>query len=205
MSNAVEYKVRLKPRPAKPRKGVPQTPGRYMIDGVRFEEARGWYTLTDEVFVEKLREITHNDKPEREGGILIFDVMTRAEAEAMEKREQRDKTKRSVEASDEQRVARRVHRHEKPSTSGAISTNDVNPSKMQDPAEGTEDANIGAEGDADTSGDSELGKIEGGEQELDDSDDLLEEGGREPRAPVVKPGKAEKAAAAQPQSRRRGR
>jgi hypothetical protein len=89
-----EFLVRLKPRTSKRRKGVPLTPERYMIRGVRFDEERGWYRITDAEFAEQLRGLTHND---REDGVQIFDVCTAKEAAALQDREKRTTPKRSVE------------------------------------------------------------------------------------------------------------
>lgn len=180
-----EYYVRLKPRPAKPRKGVARTPSRYMIDGVRFEEAKGWYRITDAAFAAKLRELTHND---RDDGVLIFDVASPDEAKAIQARERRSKTKREVEDAETQSVTPQARRSPRPNRSSAISNRDVRP-EVEEPEPAMID---GADGDEDLEGGDDeaeaLGKLEGGrEQDLDDGDDLLNEGGREPRAPRVKP------------------
>lgn len=180
--------VRLKPRPAKPRKGLPRTPGRYMFRGVRFEESRGWYQITDAVFAKELSELTHND---REDGVPIFDVMTQEQAQATQARERRSKLKREVEDAEVQTVTPNVSPRARRS-SNAITTSDVRPEAepvaepaMIDPdpegeeldSEGVPDEMIGKLTDSDDLGD-------GTTQELDDGDDLLD-GEREPRAPKV--------------------
>jgi hypothetical protein len=186
-----EFLVRLKPRPAKKRKGVPQTPSRYMIEGVRFEEAKGWYRIKDAAFAERLRDLTHND---REDGVSIFDVATPREAEAIQARERRAKVRRDVEDADVQTVAPKVTG--RALRSKAVRVADVTPEAEPEPA-----MIDGADGDEDEPEADEpeaLGKLEGAEQELDDGDDLLEAGGREPRPPKVTP-----TPAAKPQPRTR--
>lgn len=184
MSSTV-YFVRLKPRPQKKRKGVPQTPSRYMIRGVRFEEARGWYRITDVAFARELKALTHND---REDGIPIFDVCTPSEAEAIKVKERRARTRVDVEDAEVQTVSPQARRAR--ARAGAVTTADARPEveeaepAMVDGADGDEEIDPDDDG---TGGEVEaLGKLDDGPaQELDDGDDLLEQGGREPRAPKL--------------------
>lgn len=196
---APSYYVRLKPRPSKPRKGVPRTPGRYMIQGVRFEEEKGWYRIRDAAFAEVLRNLTHND---REDGVAIFDVATQAEAEAIQARERRSKTRREVADAEVQTVSpstRRNRRGEIIPREASVTAKDTRPEAepaMIDGADGEDDAPT----DTDET-DTELGKLAGGvEQELDDDDSLLDDNSREPKAPVVK----QPSASPKPQARTRG-
>lgn len=178
MTTAIDLRARLKPRAAKTRKGVPQTPARYMFRGVRFEEAKGWYKITDAELARELRELTHND---REDGIAIFDVCTPAQAGEIQKRESRARTRVAAEDAELQTVTPIARRTS--ARAGAITTSDVVPvADMADPdPDGTEldeeDAVDGAE---------PIGRLpDGPPQELDDGDDLLDDGAREPRAPKV--------------------
>lgn len=193
MSKPTEYFVRLKPRPAKPRKGLPRTPSRYMIDGVRFEEAKGWYRITDAAFAQKLRKLTHND---REDGFRIFDVADEDQAREIQARERRSKKKRDVEDAEFQTVTPQARRSPRPSRSSAVTLDDVKPEvaepAMIDGADGEDD-----DGDPDDDERVEIGRIEGDvEQELDDDDDLLD-GTREPRAPKL-------VESAEPKTRKKG-
>lgn len=140
-----EYFVRLKPRATKKRKGVPQTPERYMIHGLRFEEARGWYRIVDRELAKELRLLTHND---REDGILIFDVVTKEEAERIQASERRSKVR--LEVADADIIATPVSRASR--RAGAVTTADTKfeaESAMIDPApdgeEDDEDGDMSAE------------------------------------------------------------
>lgn len=190
MSSTV-YFVRLKPRPQKKRKGVPQTPSRYMIRGVRFEEARGWYRITDVAFARELKALTHND---REDGIPIFDVCTPAEAEAIKVKERRARTRVDVEDAEVQTVSPQARRAR--ARAGAVTTADARPEveeaepAMIDGADGDDEIDPNDDGTGEEV--EALGKLDDGPaQELDDGDDLLEAGGREPRA--AKKGSSKKA------------
>jgi hypothetical protein len=182
--------ARLKPRPKHARKGVPRTPGRYMIHGVRFSVEKGWVKITDDTLLAELRTQTHNN---REDGAPIFDICTKKEAEAIDAREKRAGVERtSVADATEAPAARRAR-----SRSGALSSADTKPEPaMIDGADGEEEETEETE-----SGDETLGRVGNGPaQELDDGDDLLESGGRTPRAPKVvkveKPASRRKAATA---------
>lgn len=190
---AKEYLVRLRPRPAKPRKGVANTPARYMIRGVRFEESKGWYKVPDPAFAEELRELTHNG---REDGVRIFDVCTPKEAAAIQAKERRSKVRRDVEDAEVQTVTPTARARARRS---AVSMDDVRPEggdeeltqppEMIDGADlddaDLDDDDLDEEGDEDLDADA-LGRLEGGlEQELDDGDDLLD-GEREPEAPKIR-------------------
>lgn len=186
---AKEYLVRLRPRPAKPRKGVANTPARYMIRGVRFEESKGWYKVPDPAFAEELRELTHNG---REDGVRIFDVCTPKEAAAIQAKERRSKVRRDVEDAEVQTVTPTARARARRS---AVSMDDVRPEgddeeltqppEMIDGADLDDDDDLDEEGDEDLDADA-LGRLEGGlEQELDDGDDLLD-GEREPEAPKIR-------------------
>lgn len=171
--------VRLKPRGAKRRKGIPLTPERYMYRGQRFEASKGWYTITDEDLANDLSKLTHND---REDGVLIFDVCTKEQARQLEAREKAVSETRSVDA------AERVGRGSRVTRDRAVKVEDVKPRKVEQPPmiDGAEDEDDLVDGDDIDDTGSEIGKIVDGNitQEVDDDDDLLE-GKREPRETKV--------------------
>lgn len=209
MAEKEVFLVRLKPRPAKPRKGQVKTPSRYMYGGVRFEENKGWYRITDAAFAAELEELTHND---REDGVRIFDVCTPKEAAAIQAKERRNKVRREVEDAEVQTVSPQTRRAR--GRSSAVTMDDVQPESDPDAElrrrvrdittpkpkpEMIDGADLDDEGDEADEGDGELGRLDGDEidQELDDADDLLD-GTREPEAPKVR-----QAESAQPKTRTR--
>lgn len=178
-----KFLVRLKRRALKRRKGIPQTPDRYMIQGVRFEEKKGWYIVRDKAFADVLRDLTHND---REDGIPIFDVCTPAEAEAIQAREKRVAERRDV---DDAQVIGRAARP-RALREQAVKTDEIKPNPEPSPVvmiDGADDENedLSGEGDEAELEDVDLGRLDGATQEVDDGDDLLDPGGRAPRAPRV--------------------
>lgn len=81
--------VRLKPYD--PKRG--HVLRRYTAFGVRFDETRGWYRVSDEVaqYVGKVRQ-----QPGLDYTPLAFDVCTEEEALALETREKREQEERAI-------------------------------------------------------------------------------------------------------------
>lgn len=81
--------VRLKPYD--PKRG--HVLRRYTAFGVRFEESRGWYRVSDEVaeYLGKVRQ-----QPGLDYTPLAFDVCTEEEAVALETREKREQEERAI-------------------------------------------------------------------------------------------------------------
>lgn len=183
MPTPTEFLVRLKPRPSKKRKGVSQTPARYMIKGIRFDEARGWYRITDAEFARELRRITHNDRPD---GVLIFDVTTAEHAREIEKEEARSKTRSAADDAQHVQTVQPVSRRTS-ARANALTTQDATaePVMLDPDPEGDELESASEDGD-DELGEDVIGRLsDGPEQDLDDGDDLLDDDSREPAAPVI--------------------
>lgn len=90
--------VRVKPYD--PKKG--HHVQRYTFRSVVYREDRGWYTIADEKLAQRLKKIRQDS--ENSNSPRVFDVCTRAEALAIQKREARmvrSKGKRTVQDLDE--------------------------------------------------------------------------------------------------------
>ena len=174
---SIAFYVRLKPRALKRRKGLPQTPSRYMYAGIRFEEVKGWYRIEDAELAKVLARLTHND---REDGLLIFDVLDGEAARALEEKERRSTRTRAQVDNAAEIVTVTPKTRRMAGRASAVSVGDIRPeAEMIDGAEGETEEEFEDEAEP-------IGKLTDGEpdQELDDADDLLD-GTREPRAPKL--------------------
>lgn len=115
--------VRLKPYD--PKRG--HVLRRFTAFGVRFDEARGWYRVSDEVAA---YVATVHEQPGFDYTPLAFDVCTEEEALALEIREKREQDERAIASAPNVATAQDVSSVKPPTVSaGDLSTTDLSQPK----------------------------------------------------------------------------